>query len=295
MSRLTSLPLSIVLARLPVALPLATASIAYLNARHGFTNDWPLISSLISSHASLALKEWRDRLNFFYDFEDRARSTADGARTFLIFNGKRWTYREAYRQVLLYARWLKEDMGVVKGEIVAMDFMNGDIFVWLMFSLWSLGAVPAFINYNLTGQPLLHSIKTSSARLALVDVDVHKEFSETVMTELSKENFRQDGGKVEVVVIDKGIEGRIAGLEEWREPDEGRAGQAASDMAALIYTSGTTGLPKPAIISWAKAHMGGKFTSGYLPLTRDDVLYTVSSHKRKSTRPTARPMRQSGN
>jgi acyl-coenzyme A synthetase/AMP-(fatty) acid ligase len=179
--------------------------------------------------------------------------------------------------VLQYARWLKEDLGVTKGEVVAIDFLNGHHFVWLWFALWSLGARPAFINYNLTGQPLLHSIKTSSARLVLADVDVRKEFSDVVMAELAKDDFRNDGGSVKTIFLDKSIEDRIAGLEEWREPDESRAGLVATDMALLIYTSGTTGLPKPAVVSWTKLHIGGRFTTGYLPMKRDDILYTVSN------------------
>lgn len=70
-----------------------------------------------------------------------------------------------------------------KDEIVAMDFVNSDVFIWVWFGLWSIGAKPAFINYNLAGNPLLHTIRTSTARLILVDQDAKDNFSEEVMAE----------------------------------------------------------------------------------------------------------------
>lgn len=96
--------------------------------------------------------------------------------------GRRYTYGQAYELVLKYGTWLKSK-GIRKDEIVAMDFANSEVFVWVWFGLWSIGAKPAFINYNLTGQPLLHSIRTSSARIILVDEDGRDKFSEDVMTE----------------------------------------------------------------------------------------------------------------
>jgi acyl-CoA synthetase (AMP-forming)/AMP-acid ligase II len=44
-------------------------------------------------------------------------------------------------------------------------------------------------------------------------------------------------------------------------------------MAMLIYTSGTTGLPKPAIMTWAKANGGAKFVSDWLNI-KNDIVYT---------------------
>lgn len=274
------------LASLPLALPLVSASAAYLNARHGFANDWPLVSSLVASNVSVAIKERRDRLNMFYDIEENALSTATADRPFLIYGGRRYTYKESYSIILRYARFLREEFGVQKGDVVAMDFMNSDVFVWLWFALWSLGAKPAFINYNLTGQPLIHSLKTSQARLVLVDPEVQKEFSEIVLNEISRDNFRDAGGKVEVFVVDSAAEAKIASLAELRDPDEVRGGQTGTDMAILIYTSGTTGLPKPAIVSWTKTNTAGRFIKGYMPFKKDDILYTVSLSVLSPGRPT---------
>jgi acyl-CoA synthetase (AMP-forming)/AMP-acid ligase II len=178
--------------------------------------------------------------------------------------------------VLKYGAWLKRENGVQKNEVVAMDFVNSEVFIWIWFGLWSIGAKPAFINYNLTGKPLVHSIRTSMARLVLVDAEVKSNFTDEVLIVPEIRNAREANRVVEVVHFTPELEALIERGEAIREPDETREGQELPDLAMLIYTSGTTGLPKPAIVSWSKARMGGRFIAGWLPLRKDDVVYTVS-------------------
>lgn len=47
--------------------------------------------------------------------------------------------------------------------------MNSPDFVFAWLGLWSIGAGPALINYNLTGRALLHCLKISGTKLLLVD------------------------------------------------------------------------------------------------------------------------------
>ncbi|KAF2755213.1 putative long-chain fatty acid transporter [Pseudovirgaria hyperparasitica] len=260
---------------LPIALPLATASLAYLNGKYGLTADFHVLSALISSGIRMRLRLRRDRMSMFYDLEDRANNKKEADHPFLVFSGKTWTYKESYMCVLRYARWLKEDMGVKKDDIVALDFTNGDTMIFLMFALWNLGARPALINYNLTGIPLLHSVKASTARLIIVDPEVQEKLTEEVRQNFSNESFRDDGGSVKVVILDRATEDQIlSSAEGWRDPDEVRAGATQADMAMLIYTSGTTGLPKPAVVSWHKIGMGSLFTASMLPAYKTDIIYT---------------------
>jgi hypothetical protein len=39
------------------------------------------------------------------------------------------------------------------------------------------------------------------------------------------------------------------------------------------------GLPKPAIVSWAKATIAGKFAAAYIPISPEDTFYTVSLNR----------------
>jgi acyl-CoA synthetase (AMP-forming)/AMP-acid ligase II len=167
---------------LPYAIPAAVAGLAYLNARHALTYDLGLLRPLIYAQVIAAkLHERRDDYNLFYTLESQAKSS-NADHTWIIFEGQRYTYAQAYETVLKYGTWLKSK-GVQKEEIVAMDFMNSEVFIWVWFGLWSIGAKPAFINYNLTGKPLLHTIRTSSARLVLVGEESREKFAEDVMVE----------------------------------------------------------------------------------------------------------------
>lgn len=298
---------------LPYAVPAAAAGFAYLNGRFALSYDWSLLSSFLSSQISGFWHERRDDINLFYTLEANAKSS-NRDHTWIIYDGRSWTYAEAYDIVLKYGTWLKSK-GVQKEEIVAMDFVNSEIFIWVWYGLWSIGAKPAFINYNLTGKSLVHTIRTSSARLVLVDEHGKQKFSEEAMAEhgfvakstdaglpegrqakfdyesdpselprLVKKQVKkssssraassQQSRELEVVFFNKQLENDILAVKPIRQPDSERGNQKRHNMAMLIYTSGTTGLPKAAVMSWGKANAGASFIYGWMPLKQTDILYT---------------------
>jgi acyl-coenzyme A synthetase/AMP-(fatty) acid ligase len=231
------------------AAPAALVASAYLNARWQLGYDLSILSSLILAQIGSRKLDRQDRVNIFYRLEEKAQSPKDAERTFLIYEGKRWSYKEAYGLTLKYGTWLKNTHGVNPKEIVALDATNVPKTVFLMLGLWSIGAYPAFINYNLTDKPLLHCIRTSTARIVLVDDEIQDKFSPGVMEALAASDFRSSGGPVKVVVVNYAVEDHIAMLQAVREPDSTRSGAgivAGDKMALLMYTSGTTGMPKPA-------------------------------------------------
>jgi acyl-CoA synthetase (AMP-forming)/AMP-acid ligase II len=294
------------------------AGLAYLNGRYGVVSDLEFIYSYLDSQIGSALAEKHDQLNLFYVLETHAQSSR-AHHPFILFNGRSWTYKQVYETSLKYGTWLKS-RDVKKDEIVAMDFMNSEVFVFIWFGLWSIGAKPAFINYNLTGKPLLHTIRTSTARLVLVDQHAKDNFSEKVMvehgfaarpseegrTQVRQASYRFDSDsseipaaikeragaptvqnptgeptslssrrRLEIVFFDEGLEGHINSLDPIRLPNSERSGQKRDGMALLIYTSGTTGLPKPAVAGWGKTNAGGRFVRSWLPLKKNDIMYTA--------------------
>ncbi|KAH0536488.1 hypothetical protein FGG08_006641 [Glutinoglossum americanum] len=258
---------------LSIAVPAVTASLAYLNARTSFSYDWGLLSNFFRALVRIKIRERRDRVNVFYTLEEHAQSCY-GDRTFMVYKGKEWSFKQTYEIVLKYGAWLKSKHGVKPREIVAMDFMNSPTFAFLWFGIWSIGAQPAFINYNLAGKPLLHCVKTSTARLLFVDEELDI-LTQEVVDAASSEDFRGPGrGGVEIVTFTADIESEVMNTQGFRAPDSDRGGRVATDMGILIYTSGTTGLPKPAIVSWNKCILGGAFAFNWLGLKRDDKMYT---------------------
>ena len=222
------------------------------------------------------IAEKRDRLNPFYILEENATSKKTATRTFLAYEGREWTYKEVYDNVLQYGSWLKAKHSIAPSEVVAMDFMNCPEFIFLCVAIWSLVARPAFINYNLTGDPLLHCIRTSSSRIVLVDPEVRSSFTSSVRESLSNPDFRQGRGPVEISFLDRAVKNEIETITGVREPDSVRSGIKAHEMSALIYTSGTTGLPKPGIVPWGKGVVGGTFCGRWLGMKSSDRYYTVN-------------------
>ena len=243
------------------------AAAAYLNAKSLLFYDLGLLGAVIPTVARVAWWTNRGRLNFFYRLEDLATSKSSANRVFLRFEDKAYTYAQVYDTALRYATWLKERRGVKKGEMVALDFQNTDTFVFLLFALWSLGAVPALINYNLTSKPLAHCVRKATARLVLIDPTVAENVGDDVRSELSEVSFE---------VVTPQLELEMLSHAPTRPPDEARHDPSGAAMGILIYTSGTTGLPKAAIVSWSKIAIVGGFTSRWVGTRENEVFYTVS-------------------
>src|SRR2546423_8428700 len=150
--------------------------------------------------------EKKDRINAFYVLEEYADSTKTANKVFLVYQSHSWTFKQTYDVVLQYAGWLHNTYHVKAKEIVAIDFMNCPSFVFLTLALWSLGATPAFINYNLTSTPLIHCVRLSTARLLFVDPEVRSMISPEVRSALASPTFRSGNsdGPTEVVFLEKG-------------------------------------------------------------------------------------------
>ena len=257
-----------------MALPLlarataAAAASAYLSARLSLPDDLLFYKISGSTLLNMLRAHRAGRTNLYYLLEERALSPATASDPFLIFEGRTHTYAETYARVLRWGEYLRSRHGVQPGEVVALDFMNSDNFVFLWFALWSLGATPAFVNYYLTGRPLVHTLQTSKARLVLVDPQVAGNLTEQV---------RADAGEgVTFLQVDDRVEKEVEATEPKRQADEGRKVESHVGMAILIYTSGTTGMPKPAVMSWLKIYAASMMAAKGTGLGKGDVFYLVS-------------------
>ncbi|CZT11398.1 hypothetical protein WAI453_004514 [Rhynchosporium graminicola] len=249
---------------LAIAAPAAIAGLSYINAKTSFSYDWRLLGSAVDAQIRGAIREKKDKLSTFYLLESHALGNRAN-HPLLIFEGRSYTYKEVYNTALKYGQWLKNVHGIKPKEIVAMDFMNSDKFIFIWMGLWAIGAKPAFINYNLSGKALVHCIRVAKANLVLIDPQVSENVTQEVQNEL-------DGIRFEVFTPK--IEARILTMQPKREPDEVRSDDKIQNMAIVIFTSGTTGLPKGAIVSWSKIIVGSGLVPGWMSFTKNDVFYT---------------------
>jgi acyl-CoA synthetase (AMP-forming)/AMP-acid ligase II len=84
--------------------------------------------------------------------------------------GQTYTYRAFHEKACQYAHYLLSE-GVKKGDLVAFYLQNRAEFLFAWTGLWSIGCAPAAINYNLSGEALIHCLKTSGATIILADKD----------------------------------------------------------------------------------------------------------------------------
>lgn len=251
---------------LTLAAPAAIAGLSYINARTSLSYDWRLLGSAFGAEFRGMIRQRRDKLSLFYLLESHALGKrADHPA--LIFEGRQWTYKQLYNTALKYGTWLRTTYNIKPKEIVAMNFMNSEKFIFLWMGLWAIGAKPAFINYNLTGKALVHCIRVAKARVLIVDPEVSENVTQEVQDELSG---------VHVEVLTSELEVKIATIDGVRESDSARTEDKIQNVAIVIFTSGTTGLPKGAIVSWRKIIVGSGLVPGWMSFTKNDVFYTVS-------------------
>lgn len=258
---------SCVVAPLTLALPAAAAAAAYLNAKAHIWYDLKMLSCVAPMAIQMYWRERAGKLSLFYDLEHWALNPKTADTPFLLFQDRSWTFKEGLDETLRHGAWLRETYGIRKDEIVAMDFVNSDAFVFIWMGLWSIGAKPAFINYNLTGQALVHCARAAGASLMLVDPQVAQNVDDYVRTELA-------GVKIDFFTAERRRE--VVATRPTRLPDEERADEGLFTMSNLIYTSGTTGLPKAAVVSWGKVHAAGGFSARLINARPGEIFYTVS-------------------
>lgn len=249
---------------LVLTLPAAAAGLAYLNAKTSFSYDASLIKGLTQALYRNHKRESADRVNVFYRLEEIA--TGKSANSVgILYEDRSWTYAQIYDAALKYGNYLKSTFDIKPKDIVALDLLNSDHFLLVTFGLWSIGAKPAYINYNLTGDALCHCVETANSVLMLVDPDVESNVDEEV---------RQKLGDLKIEFLNDEFIAAAMKMDPVRPPNEVRSGEVGRDLGILIYTSGTTGLPKAAIVSWTKLITAPSFVGGWLHTKKSAILYT---------------------
>lgn len=84
--------------------------------------------------------------------------------TFLEYQGRTWTYKQFYQDLQRVGNWLMNDLGIQRHEMVALSGPNSAEYLLLWFAIDGIGACQSFINHNLTGNALTHSVKVRAGR-----------------------------------------------------------------------------------------------------------------------------------
>ena len=148
------------------------AAAAYLDAKYHIRHDLAaggLNNATEQAMAFMTERETQNRLLLYHCIEDHARNTPDAQ--FLEFEGRSWTYKRFYDDLQRVGNWLMNDLGIEKDEMVALDSQNTAEYLLLWFAVDGIGGKNSFINCNLTGPALVHSVKVNELIDSLIDLN----------------------------------------------------------------------------------------------------------------------------
>lgn len=174
---------------------------------------------------------------------------AYGPRLFTIYEDERVSFEANYRATAHIAHKLVE-MGVKKGDRVALAMRNLPEWPAIFFAGVSIGAIMVPLNAWWTGGELEYALKDSGAKLLIVDGERHERLKqcyaelpdlEHVVVSRARGDLEPPALALESLI---GTPNAWGTLEDVGFPD---AEIAPDDDATIFYTSGTTGNPKGAL------------------------------------------------
>ncbi|WP_326535689.1 AMP-binding protein [Pseudorhodoferax sp.] len=198
-------------------------------------------------------------------------------KTFLVFEGQRYSYGEVAQRTEQLARGLLRH-GVRPGDHVALLIGNCAETLLLNMALGRIGAVTCPVNTAARGDLLAYFLTLCDAQVLVLGQDLAARFAEVQarVPQLTR-----------VVLVNSGpadpqegpvptLAGTVVRYEALQEPGAGPAlpQVAAHDPQTIMFTSGTTGPSKGILISNAQSFQFSIGRVEYLGLRADDVVYT---------------------
>lgn len=192
-----------------------------------------------------------------------------GDRPALIDTREELTYRGLVERAGRYARWASaHEIG--PGDVVCLIMPNCVDYVAIWLGVTSVGGIVAFVNTNLRGPALSHSINAArpvhliiAANLASDLADVTGTISAPVAC-WAHGDGATDFPRIDELVRSYGTEA-LGTLSQHPRPE--------TDRALIIYTSGTTGFPKAAHVSHARILEWSYWFAGMMDAVPSDRLY----------------------
>ncbi|KAJ5670558.1 uncharacterized protein N7477_005921 [Penicillium maclennaniae] len=219
---------------------------AYLNAKFHIKKDISSVLSAKKGERQYAQAVQKGRGNPWYVFLDTVQRYPD--MVCLWTRERSYTYREVQEQACQYAHFFLSQ-GVEKGDLVGFYLQNRAEFIIAWIATWSIGCAPAAINYNLTGDALVHCLKISGTKLTLVDED------ETCRTRVAEcEGILAGELGMKLLTLDGSLKAQIRIMPASLPPADLAKNMAGEFPAILLYTSGTTGMPKGCAFTMARIY-----------------------------------------
>ncbi|KAI0092719.1 hypothetical protein BDY19DRAFT_501652 [Irpex rosettiformis] len=205
---------------------------------------WEIETRLIKGKVQRVYKNLQPSLrDFWLDIAPQHKE-----QTYVVCGQERLSYGTAFEQSLKVATVFERVYGIQKGDRVAICARNIPEYLVAWWACHLLGAVAVLVNAWLPLEPLVHCVKTTGAKLLLLDEErancLHPAADAVRSTGVSS-----------VIVFSNAPATKWSGFERWKDVLSADGGDPRTivtrdlkmdpeDNATIIFTSGTTGLPK---------------------------------------------------
>lgn len=185
-----------------------------------------------------------------------------GQSTYMYFEDKEFSYKDLNDIVDRVASGL-QNLGIAKGDKVAVVMENCPEYIFLMFALSKLGAVEVPINIFHKGEIMNYMLEHSDCSIVVMQVQYldrlesilqkSNKIKSVVLLENGSEDQKSGNIKANVSAVKERITAFGKKAIEWSELVEidgnyQKADVVWSDPLLLLYTSGTTGLSKGVLL-----------------------------------------------
>ena len=182
------------------------------------------------------------------------------------------SYEQFEQYVATFAGGLK-DLGINKGDHIALLVGNTPHFLITLYASWRLGAVVVPINPTYTPNELSYIVQNSDAKL-MVALDklapliaqknvLFPNIENVIVCETEEDSIKQAMELEEKPYL-------FTELIKSSSPVNQLTSLAKDDNAIILYTSGTTGNPKGAMLTHENVYSNARDIGTYLEMTSDD-------------------------
>lgn len=260
---------------------LVAGGLAYLDARLG--NDLKMASGLVNARIGLATANRKDENSIYYYFDRASKQRPD--QDCYVCQDQTLTFNQVAKEVNRLAHWLLSQ-GLGKGDSIALYLPNKPAYPIIWLACLAINVVPAFINFNLTGEGLVHCINVASPKLVLYESDLSSSITE-ISNLLRQKNpsikfvrwidrfTTRPNEEKESIEDEVRLDGEVLKqMSDKRVSDKYRKGITWQDPAVYIYTSGTTGLPKAATVTHGRTATAMRVWTKHNGFDRKSRIYT---------------------
>ncbi len=198
-----------------------------------------------------------------------------GDRVFLRFEEQTWTFREFNDRVNKRANLLRRE-GVGKGDAIILLMENRPEFLETFVAVGKLGAIVSNINTNLRERQLVHSVRISKPKLAVVGSECAEVFAQAMALDavLGPDRVLLDSRWPAASPVPSGWRPIEPLLDQEPTTAPPKLKLRSDDMLCYIFTSGTTGLPKAAKINHLRFASAGIGMGWYgMGISEEDTIY----------------------